>query len=95
MDVHARRPASEPLESRDLELGAALRTWVESHEGAADIQPDGPLEAIGMDPTWVLNMRTPRLEASILLSSTELSWMSRPFGQTTSMKVHASAVLTA
>lgn len=62
-------PASESLESRDLGLGAALQSWVNAHAGARDIRLDGPREAIGMDPTWVLTMRTPHLEASACLFS--------------------------
>ena len=62
-----RTPNSEPYESRDLELGAVLRAWVDAHTDSWELSLDGPLEALGMDPTWVLRLRSRGLEADILL----------------------------
>src|SRR5688572_27286500 len=49
-----RLPADEPYESQDLELGAALRSWVEAQQGSLDLILKGPLDTPGMDPTWIL-----------------------------------------
>lgn len=62
-----RQPASEPYESRDLEMGFVLKAWVDANAVVGDIKLDGPLEAIGMDPTWVLRLRSPGLEADACL----------------------------
>jgi hypothetical protein len=62
-----RQPASEPYESRDLELGSALQSWVGSHSAAGEVQLEGPLQAVGMDPTWLVRLRSPALEADVLL----------------------------
>lgn len=63
----ARYSASEPYESRDLELGSALQAWVDSNAALGELKLDGPLEAIGMDPTWVLTLQSPGLEADVRL----------------------------
>jgi hypothetical protein len=40
---------------------------VASNAIPGELQLDGPLEAKGMDPTWVLRLRAPDLEADVLL----------------------------
>lgn len=62
-----RDPASEPYESRDLELGSVLKAWVGANAVVGDIKLDGPLEAVGMDPTWVLRIRSVGFEADACL----------------------------
>ena len=61
------RPAEEPYESRDLELGEALRSWTDSYVGPLDLTLQGPLDAPGMDPTWILRMSGPLLDAEVFL----------------------------
>lgn len=61
------QPASEPFESRDIELGSVLGAWVHANTGRWQIELKGPLEAIGMDPTWILNLRSHGLEADVYL----------------------------
>ncbi|GAA3339804.1 hypothetical protein GCM10020358_24900 [Amorphoplanes nipponensis] len=61
------QPADEPYESRDLELGVALRSWAAAQSSALAVKLDGPLEAPGMDPTWSLEMRGEYLEALVHL----------------------------
>jgi hypothetical protein len=65
--VANRQPASEPYESRDIELGSALKAWVDAKAGRWQIELERPLEAIGMDPTWILNLRSDGLEANVCL----------------------------
>jgi hypothetical protein len=60
----SRDPAEEPLESRDLALGAALRTWASSCAGA-DVR--GPFDSAGMDPTWLLRLTTAVLDTEVYL----------------------------
>jgi hypothetical protein len=62
-----RFPADEPYESRDLELGAALRNWVEAQQGSLGLTLSGPLDSPGMDPTWILRITTASLEAEVTL----------------------------
>jgi hypothetical protein len=62
-----KQPADEPYESRDLELGRALRSWTDAYVGLLDITLQGPLDAPGMDPTWILRMSGPLLEAEVFL----------------------------
>jgi hypothetical protein len=62
-----REPASEPYEGRDLELGSALQSWVDAHGAHGEVELVGPLEAPGMDPTWVLRLRSLELEADVHL----------------------------
>ncbi len=57
------RPGNEPYESRDLELGSVVQSWADEQTGAVDLQLDGPLEAPGMDPTWILKVRGKAIEA--------------------------------
>jgi hypothetical protein len=54
-------------ETRDLELGAALRSWVEARAGQPGVTLLGPLDAYGMDPTWILRIRTAFLDAEVIL----------------------------
>ena len=58
-----RQPASEPYESRDIELGSALQAWVDAKADRWQVELIGPMEAIGMDPTWILRLRSDGLEA--------------------------------
>jgi hypothetical protein len=60
-------PADEPFESRDLELGRTLRSWADAHATSLDLELEGPLDAPGMDPTWILRMSGPLLEAEVHL----------------------------
>jgi hypothetical protein len=60
-------PADEPFESRDLELGCTLRSWADAHATSLDLELEGPLDAPGMDPTWILRMSGPLLEAEVHL----------------------------
>jgi len=62
-----RLPADEPYESRDRELGAALRSWAEAQQGSLDLTLKGPLDSPGMDPTWILRITTASLEAEVTL----------------------------
>lgn len=61
------QPADEPYESRDLELGRTLRSWTDAYVGLLDLTLQGPLDAPGMDPTWILGMSGPLLEADVCL----------------------------
>jgi hypothetical protein len=61
------QPAAEPYESRDLELGRSLRSWTEVHATSLDLELEGPLDAPGMDPTRILRMSGPLLEAEVIL----------------------------
>jgi hypothetical protein len=61
------QPAHEPFESRDLELGAALRAWAEAHSRSFELQLHGPLDAPGMDPTWLLRISGDVLEVELVL----------------------------
>jgi hypothetical protein len=61
-----RQPASQPYEGRDLELGSAVQSWVSSH-AAGGVELEGPLEALGMDPTSLVRLRSPALEAHVHL----------------------------
>ncbi|WP_305788968.1 hypothetical protein [Symbioplanes lichenis] len=56
-----------PYESRDLELGAALRSWADRQPADSDCTVDGPLDAPGMDPTWRVEIRGPAGEAILNL----------------------------
>ncbi|WP_433200906.1 hypothetical protein ACQP00_29605 [Dactylosporangium sp. CS-047395] len=60
-------PAEEPFESRDLALGRALRSWADAHATSMDLELEGPLDAPGMDPTWMLRMSGPLLYAEVHL----------------------------
>lgn len=59
--------AREPAESRDQELGAALRAWADARPGSLEIQLQGPLDAPGMDPTWTLTLSGDVLTAQLVL----------------------------
>ena len=48
---------------RDTELGDVLRDW--SMEAGFDVE--GPLEAPGMDPTWIARFRTAEFEADLMV----------------------------
>lgn len=56
--------ADEPFESRDLEIGAALRSW-----RPVRLEPEllGPLDAPGMDPTWILRCAGERVEIEVVV----------------------------
>jgi hypothetical protein len=60
-------PADEPFESRDLALGRTLRSWADAHATLLDLELEGPLDAPGMDPTWILRLSGPLLEAEVHL----------------------------
>jgi len=60
-------PADEPYESLDLELGRALQSWTDGHSTSLGLEIDGPLEAPGMDPTWILRMHGTLIEAEVHL----------------------------
>ncbi|MEU7903608.1 hypothetical protein [Actinoplanes sp. NPDC049118] len=59
--------ADEPNEGRDLEVGLSLRSWAEAHAASLNLELEGPLDAPGMDPTWILRMSGPLLEAELHL----------------------------
>lgn len=61
------QPADEPFESQDLELGAALSSWAETRSGALVPNLQGPLDAPGMDPTWLLHLTRRLIEAEVVL----------------------------
>ncbi|GAB1689958.1 hypothetical protein [Krasilnikovia sp. M28-CT-15] len=62
------QPADEPYESRDLELGRCLQSWAEANAASPlDLELVGPLDAPGMDPTWILRMSGSLLEAEVHL----------------------------
>ncbi|MGX6605786.1 hypothetical protein ACWKSP_27180 [Micromonosporaceae bacterium Da 78-11] len=61
------QPADEPFESQDLELGSALSSWAESHSGSLSMTLQGPLDAPGMDPTWLLHLTGRLIEAEVVL----------------------------
>ncbi len=60
------QPAQEPFESRDLELGAALGAWSEA-QTLFQLELLGPLDAPGMDPTWLLRVVGHVLQAELVL----------------------------
>jgi hypothetical protein len=51
---------------RDAELGSAMRAWA-SEAKAVPAEIEGPLEAPGMDPRWILKIRSEHLDADVLL----------------------------
>lgn len=63
----ADRRADEPYESRDLELGDVLRSWADTHAASLSAELDGPLDAPGMDPTWMLRISGHLLDAEVHL----------------------------
>lgn len=60
-------PADEPFESRDLELGRTLLSWADAHATSLDLELEGPLDAPGMDPTWIVRVSGPLLVAEVHL----------------------------
>jgi hypothetical protein len=56
----------EAVDRRDRELGSVMLSWVEASVGG-QVELLGPLDAPGMDPTWVLRVRSEQLEADVLL----------------------------
>lgn len=60
-------PADEPLESRDLALGAALAAWRDANAGTLALELRGPFDAPGMDATWLLRITGVTLEADVVL----------------------------
>ncbi|MEV0895983.1 hypothetical protein [Actinoplanes sp. NPDC049802] len=54
-------------ESRDLELGAAMRSWAQTREGLLQTRLDGPFGAGELEPTWILTISGEHLEAVIVL----------------------------
>ncbi|MER5336604.1 hypothetical protein [Micromonospora sp. NPDC002717] len=46
---------------------APLRSWADAHAASLDLELEGPLDAPGMDPTWILRMSGPRVEAEVHL----------------------------
>jgi hypothetical protein len=50
----------------DFALGTALRAWAQG-QPAAEVR--GPLDSAGMDPTWLLRITTPALDAEVYLFS--------------------------
>jgi hypothetical protein len=61
------QPADEPFESQDLELGSALSSWAETRSGALVPNLQGPLDAPGMDSTWLLHLPGRLIEAEVVL----------------------------
>ena len=59
--------ADEPYESRDLELGDVLCSWAEAHTASLSAELEGPLDAPGMDPTWILRVHGRLLDAEVHL----------------------------
>lgn len=64
---NADQRADEPYESHDLELGDVLRSWAETHAVSLSADLEGPLDAPGMDPTWILRVRGQLLDAEVHL----------------------------
>jgi hypothetical protein len=60
-------PANEPFESLDLELGSTLGAWADAHASSLALDLEGPLDAPGMDPTWILRISGASLEAEVHL----------------------------
>lgn len=58
--------ASDAVDARDRELGSIMRTWAQARDGL-EVEVLGPLDAHGMDPTWVLRLRSELLEAHVCL----------------------------
>jgi hypothetical protein len=56
----------EAVDRRDRELGSVMRSWAEVCVGV-EVELLGPLDAPGMDPTWVLRLRGGQLEAEVFL----------------------------
>ena len=56
----------EAVDRRDRELGSVIRSWAKAIVG---VQSEllGPLDAPGMDPTWILQLRGAQLEADVYL----------------------------
>jgi hypothetical protein len=63
--VHEERDM-EVVDRRDRELGAVMRSWAETHPGVP-VELLGPLDAPGMDPTWILSFRSGHLDADVCL----------------------------
>ncbi|WP_203819990.1 hypothetical protein [Paractinoplanes ferrugineus] len=59
--------ADEPYESRDQELGDALRSWTQANASLLSIALEGLLDSAGMDPTWLLRMSSESLDAEVCL----------------------------
>ena len=64
-DVVVPQPADEPYGSRDRELGQTLRSWTDAYVGLLNLTLQGPLDAPGMNPTWILRMSGLFLEANV------------------------------
>jgi len=56
----------EVVDRRDRELGSVLRSWPETHPGV-QVELLGPLDAPGMDPTWIVSFRSEYLDADVCL----------------------------
>jgi len=54
------------VDRRDRELGSVIRSWVEASVGV-QVELLGPLDEPGMNPTWVLRLRSAQLEADVFL----------------------------
>jgi hypothetical protein len=59
--------ANEPYESRDLALGRVLRSWADANATSLSLELEGPLDAPGMDATWIPRMSGLLLEADVHL----------------------------
>jgi len=59
--------ADEPYESRDQELGDILRSWIVVNTSLLSVELKGPLDSVGMDPTWLLRMSGDLLDAEVCL----------------------------
>jgi hypothetical protein len=44
-----------------------LSSWTGSHSGALSLNLQGPLDAPGMDPTWLLHLEGQLVEAEVVL----------------------------
>jgi hypothetical protein len=51
----------DDMQARDGALGLALSSWAV----AADVEVLGPLDAPGMDPTWIARFRSDAFEAEL------------------------------
>jgi hypothetical protein len=56
----------EVVDRRDRELGSVIRSWAETHPDV-QVELHGPLEAPGMDPTWIMCFRSGHLDADVCL----------------------------
>jgi hypothetical protein len=65
-DTRISEPTS-PTKVETLNSENVLRSWTEAHATSLSVELDSPLDARGMDPTWMLRMSGQLLEAEVHL----------------------------